>query len=176
MSEQQEAVHGAVELSYDPELRDYTEALRVRNRVGAAGRRQRKLVVAATGCLVVATLLSLARGADVPVPLPVALLLCGSLLFLSPWLMARQLFRFVRRQGEFRVRVDESGVSVDTRNSSTVIRWQAQPRYVETADLFVMLSDDKNATALTVIAKRGARAGSDVDRVRAIFDRHLTKV
>ncbi|MFE9816502.1 hypothetical protein [Streptomyces sp. NBC_00236] len=176
MSEQQEAAHGAVELSYDPELRDYTTALRVRNRVGVAGRRQRNLVVAATGCLVVATLLSLARGADVPAPLPVALLLCGSVLFLSPWLAARQLFRFVRRQGEFRVRVDESGVGVDTRNSSTVIRWQAQPRYVETADLFVMLSDDKNATALTVIAKRGARAGSDVDRLREIFDRHLTKL
>ncbi|MER7723455.1 hypothetical protein [Streptomyces sp. NPDC096323] len=176
MSEQQEAVHGAVELRYDPELRDYTAALRARGRVSAAARRQRILVGAATVCLVAATFLSLARGADMPAALPVALLVCGSLLFLSPWLVARQLFRFVRRQGEFRVRVEESGVSVDTHNASTVIRWQAQPRYMETADLFVMLSDDKNATSLTVIAKRGARDRSDVDRLREILDRHLTKV
>ncbi|MFI6960647.1 YcxB family protein [Streptomyces sp. NPDC050255] len=176
MSEQQEAVHGAVELRYAPELRDYTTALRARSRVSVGSRRQRILVVAATGCLVVATLLSLARGTDVPVGLPVALLLCGSVLFLTPWLVARQLFRFVRRQGEFRVRVDESGVGVDTDSTSTVVRWQAQPRYVETADLFVLFSDDKNATALTVIAKRGVRDGSDVDRLREIFDRHLTKV
>nr|WSW69329.1 hypothetical protein OG461_25785 [Streptomyces sp. NBC_00995] len=176
MSEQQEAVHAAVELRYEPELRDYTAALRARARASVGARRQRILMGAAAGCLVVATALSLARGADVPVWLPVALVFCGSLLFLGPWLTARQLFRFVRRQGEFRVRVDETGVSVDTDHSSTVVRWQAQPRYVETADLFVMLSDDRNATALTVMAKRGARTGSDVDRLRAIFDRHLTKV
>lgn len=175
MSEQQGTVHGGVELRYRPELRDYTVALRARNQVGVANRRQRILMVAATACLVAATLLSLARGADVPIPLPVALLFCVFLLFLGPWLTARQLFRFVRRQGEFRVRVDESGVSVDTDNSSVVVRWQAQPRYVETADLFVMLSDDKNATALTVIAKRGAQDRSDVDRLREIFDRHLAK-
>ncbi|MEV0784203.1 hypothetical protein AB0I52_14760 [Streptomyces sp. NPDC050423] len=175
MSEQQGTVHGGVELRYRPELRDYSVALRARNRVGVASRRQRILMVAATACLVAATLLSLARGTDVPVALPVALLICFVLLVLSPWLMARQLFRFVRRQGEFRVRVDESGVSVDTDNSSVVVRWQAQPRYVETTDLFVMLSDDKNATALTVIAKRGAQDRSDVDRLREIFDRHLAK-
>lgn len=168
-------MHGAVELRYRPVLRDYSAALGARNRVSAAGRRQRILGVAATGCAVVATSLSLARGTDVPVALLVALLFSGPLLLLSPRLMARQLFRFVGRQGEFRVRVEESGVSVDTDNSSAVVRWQAQPRYVETADLFVLLSDDKNATALTVIAKRGAQDRSDVDRLREIFDRHLTK-
>ncbi|MFD0023776.1 YcxB family protein [Streptomyces sp. NPDC058382] len=175
MSEQQGTGHGGVELRYRPELRDYSAALRARGRFSKAGRRQRTLAVAATGCLVAAVFLALARGADVPAVLPLGLLVCFSLLFLSPWLVARQVFRFVRRQGEFRVRVDEAGVTVDTDNSSTVIRWRAQPRYVETADLFVMLSDDKNATALTVIAKRGVQDRSDVDHLREIFDRHLTK-
>ncbi|WP_328900103.1 hypothetical protein OHR86_09100 [Streptomyces sp. NBC_00441] len=176
MNEQQGAVHGAVELRYRPELRDYTTALRARNRVSASGRRQRLLGVVATGCGVVATSLSLAKGSEVPLPLLAALLICGPLLFLGPWLMARQLFRFVRGQGEFRVRVEESGVAVDTDSTSAVVRWQAQPRYVETADLFVMFSDDRNATGLTVIAKRGARDGAAVDRMREIFDRNLTKV
>ncbi|WP_371796254.1 hypothetical protein [Streptomyces sp. NBC_01718] len=176
MSEQQGTVHGAVELRYRPVLQDYSAALRARNRVGAAGRRQRILGVAATGCAVVAIALSLVSGTDVPVPLLVALLFCGPVLLLSPWLVARQLFRFVGRQGEFRVRVEEFGVTVDTDNSSTVVRWQAQPRYLETAHLFVMLSDDKNAVGLTVMAKRGVQDPSDVDRLRDIFDRHLTKV
>ncbi|MFF5275511.1 hypothetical protein [Streptomyces sp. NPDC000133] len=176
MSEQQGTVHGAVELRYRPVLRDYSAALRARNRVGAAGRRQRILGVVATGCAVVAIALSLVSGTDVPVPLLVALLFCGPVLLLSPWLVARQLFRFVGRQGEFRVRVEESGVTVDTDNSSTVVRWRAQPRYLETADLFVMLSDDRNAVGLTVMAKRGVQDPSDVDRLREIFDRHLTKV
>ncbi|MEU2245623.1 hypothetical protein [Streptomyces sp. NPDC019224] len=175
MSEQG-TVHRAVELRYRPVLRDYSVALRARDRVSPAGRRQRFLGVATTGCAVVATSLSLAQGTDVPVPPLVALLLCGPVLLLRPWLMARQLFRLVARQGEFRVRVDESGVGVDTESSSTVVRWPAQPRYLETADLFVMLSDDKNATALTVIAKRGAQDRADVDHLREIFDRHLTKV
>ncbi|WP_406097122.1 YcxB family protein [Streptomyces sp. NBC_01013] len=175
MSEQQGAVHGAVDLRYRPVLQDYSAALRARNRVGSSGRRQRILGVVTTGCGVVAASLSLAEGTDVPVLMLVALLVSGPLLLLSPWLMARQLFRFVGRQGEFRVRVEESGVSIDTDHSSGVIKWQAQPRYVETADLFVMLSDDKNATALTVIAKRGVQDRSDVDRLREIFDRHLTK-
>ncbi|MER6117876.1 YcxB family protein [Streptomyces sp. NPDC001743] len=176
MSEQREAVHSAVELRYRPVLRDYSAALRARNRVGAAGRRQRILGMATTGCGVVALSLSLARDPDVPLPILLGLLICGPALLLSPWLMARQLFRFVGRQGEFRVRVDESGVGVETDSTSAVVRWQAQPRYAETADLFVLFSDDKDATGLTVIAKRGVRDGSDVDRLREIFDRHLTKV
>ncbi|MEU9089220.1 hypothetical protein [Streptomyces sp. NPDC048428] len=175
MSGQQGAVHGAVELRYHPVLRDYSAALRARNRVSATGRRQRILGVVTTGCAVVAASLSLATGSETPVALLILMLVCGPLLLLSPWLMARQLFRFVGREGEFRVRVEESGVSVDTDNTSAVVRWQAQPQYVETPDLFVMLSDDKNATALTVIAKRGAQDRSDVDRLREIFDRHLTK-
>ncbi|MFI5629088.1 YcxB family protein [Streptomyces sp. NPDC051664] len=175
MTEGQETVHGAVELRYRPVLQDYSMALRARNRVSAAGRRQRILGVAATGCAVVATALSLVRGTDVPVPLLAALLFCGPVLLLSPWLMARQLFRFVGRQGEFRVRIEESGVTVDTDNSSTVVRWQAQPRYLETADLFVMLSEDRNAVGLTVMAKRGAQDPADVDRLREIFDRHLKR-
>jgi len=176
MNEQHGAVHGAVELRYRPELRDYTTALRARNRVGASGRRQRLLGAVATVCALVALSLSLATDSEVPVPLLAALLLSGPLLLLGPWLTARQLFRFVRAQGEFRVRVEETGVSVETDNTSAAVRWQAQPRYVETAELFVLFSDDRNATGLTVIAKRGVQDRSDVDRVREIFDRNLTKV
>nr|WTB31107.1 YcxB family protein [Streptomyces sp. NBC_00830] len=175
MGEEQGTVHGAVELRYRPVLQDYSAALRARNRISAAGRRQRVLGAVAAVCGVASAVLTLVADGDVPLPLLVALLLCGPALLMSPWLMARQLFRFVARQGEFRVRVEESGVTVATDNSTTVVAWRAQPRYVETDDLFVLLSDDKNAVGVTVIAKRGAQDPSDVDRLREIFDRRLKR-
>jgi hypothetical protein len=95
-------------------------------------------------------------------PFVVGLSGAAVLLMLTPRLQARQIMKLAAVQGEFRAGVDDSGVRVTTDNSSTVVGWQAQPRYVETAEQFVLLSPDKNAVGFTVLPKRGhCRAAGD---------------
>ncbi|MDQ0796464.1 hypothetical protein [Streptomyces sp. B1I3] len=166
----------AVELKFRPTSQDCTGALRARARVSAESRRHRLL-----GCLLLAAEAALAGaelGLDVDFPVILYALGCvvGPLMFLTPWLTGRQMWGYVKRQGEFRVRVDEDGLTVAMDHSSGTVTWAAQPRYVETGELFVLLSDDRNATGITVLAKRGAAGPADVDRLRAMFDRHLTRV
>ncbi|WP_329299542.1 hypothetical protein OG410_14665 [Streptomyces sp. NBC_00659] len=51
-----------------------------------------------------------------------------------------------------------------------------QPQgYGADADAFVMFSPDKNAVGFTVLPERAARTPEDVDRLRAILDRNLTR-
>jgi hypothetical protein len=72
--------------------------------------------------------------------------------------------------------VTEGGVTVATDNSTASVNWAAQPRYRETARVFVLLSDDKNATGFTMLPKSSLTDPADVDRLRAILDRHLSRV
>jgi hypothetical protein len=82
----------------------------------------------------------------------------------------------VERQGTFRVTVTDAGLTLATDNSTTTLNWVAQPRYRETKDVFVMVSPDKKAVGFTVLPKRALRTPEDVDRLRAILDRNLTRV
>ncbi|MFD9504123.1 hypothetical protein [Streptomyces sp. NPDC060035] len=61
-------------------------------------------------------------------------------------------------------------------HSSGSFGWAAQPRYLETDGLFVLLGDDRNAIAVALLAKRGADGPAAVDRLRGIFDRRPTRV
>lgn len=101
---------------------------------------------------------------------------CVLLVAFMPRLVARQFQRLAERQGTFRVTVTDAGVTVTTDNSTTALNWVAQPRYREAADVFVMISPDKNASCFTVLPKRAVRAPGDVDRLRAILDRNATRV
>lgn len=56
------------------------------------------------------------------------------------------------------------------------VRWSVMPCYRETPELFVLLSDDKQATGLTLLPKRGLRDPGDLDRLRAVLDRHLRRL
>ena len=60
---------------------------------------------------------------------------------------------------------------VTTGDTPTIVGWGSLPRYAETAELFVMLSTDMNATGLTMLPKRGIQAPTDADRLRAVLDR-----
>ncbi|MGC5361489.1 YcxB family protein [Streptomyces sp. DT24] len=164
---------GAVELEFRPTVQDLTEALRARNRVGAAGRRQRLLLVLS---LVLGVAYAVGAGVAGLNPLPGGVLLVVAFaLLLSPWLQARQFHRMFERQGGFRARADETGLTLSNDNSVTTTYWRALPRFVETPNLFVLVSDDRNAVGMTVLAKRGVRDEAELDRLRAILDRHLQR-
>ncbi|MFJ7963772.1 hypothetical protein [Streptomyces sp. NPDC096324] len=171
----QRAGADVVELEYRPVVADFTSALKARRAISKAGRRQYAVL---GGVVVVAALQGqrALNGHGESLILTIWLVVCMPLILLSPWLMARQFQRLGERQGTFRVTVTDAGVTVATDNSTTELNWVAQPRYRETKDVFAMFSPDKKATSFTSLPKRAVRAPEDVDRLRAILDRHLTRV
>ncbi|WP_443042637.1 hypothetical protein [Streptomyces sp. NBC_00344] len=53
--------------------------------------------------------------------------------------------------------------------------WEAQPRYAEGRDVFVLLSSDKNATSFTMLPKRALRTPAEVDQLRSLLDQHAAR-
>jgi hypothetical protein len=174
----QQELQGAdtVGLEYRPTVGDFASAFRARRGVSRASRRQFWIL----GCFAVLFALQMAAhltgGEAAPFPLFVGMSVYGFLILLTPWLQARQFHRFAERMGTFRVTVTESGVTVTSDNTTASVNWAAQSRYRETADVFVMFSPDKNAIAFTVLPKRAVAAPADVDRLRTILDRNLSRV
>lgn len=95
---------------------------------------------------------------------------------LARWLTSRQMYALVGRQGEFRARVDGDGVRWTTRDSEIVQRWQLMNRYAETPTQFVLLSADKGGVGVGALPKRGFADPADVDRLREVLDRNLTRL
>ncbi|MGW5396627.1 hypothetical protein [Streptomyces sp. NPDC003952] len=168
-----------VEIVFRCTTADVAGALRARDAHTAAGRRKRwAFPLAGTFGLGVGALVMVTDGAVTGPPL--ALLACGVLLWtialFGAQLQARAFRGLLAKAGETRAVIDGSGAFVATASSHTRIGWAAQPTYVETADLFVMLSDDKGAVAMTVLPKRGIRPPADADALRAILDRNLRRL
>ncbi|MGW7523755.1 YcxB family protein [Streptomyces sp. NPDC054783] len=171
-----DAVQDVVELRYRPEAADFTSALRARLRVSRLGwiYRWTPFVM---GCGALVEIMSLARGDKHFSPgMLVSMVVATAVLALSPWLQARAFQRLAEQRGVFRVVVTESGVSVATDHTTASVAWAAQPRYRETARVFVLFSADKNATTFTTLPKRALADPADADRLRAILDRHLSRV
>ncbi|CAL9577701.1 hypothetical protein SUDANB145_04959 [Streptomyces sp. enrichment culture] len=165
----------AVELAYQPEYGDFTAALRARRRICKSVRLQRALLAVAAVCVVVSIVARVVTGEFDLFPM-IWIALVVVMMSLLPWIQARQLLALAARFGGHRATVTESGLTVTNDGSSTTVTWAAQPRYRETPELFVLFSDDKNVSCFTVLPKRGLRDGADADRLRAVLDRHLTRV
>ncbi|MFG2980034.1 YcxB family protein [Streptomyces sp. NPDC048258] len=169
----------AVELVYRATRADIAHALRVRDARTAQGRRRRGVFVFAGTLLLGLGLLALVDAESAP-GRPAGFLVGGTVLWafvlFGPQLQARAFGGLLEKAGEIRAVVDESGVQVAATATQTRIGWAAQPRYAETAEAFVMLSDDKGAVAMTVLPKRGVQDPADVDRLRAILDRNLRRL
>lgn len=165
----------AVELAYRPEYGDFTAALRARRRIRKGARLQRVLLAVAAVCAVAGIV---ARGVTGEFDLSpmVWIVLVVVMMLLLPWLQARQLLALAAGFGDHRATVTEAGLTVTNDATSTTVSWAAQPRYRETPELFVLFSDDKNVSCFTVLPKRGLGDGADADRLRAVLDRHLTRV
>ncbi|MFH8346897.1 YcxB family protein [Streptomyces sp. NPDC018045] len=164
-----------VEMSYRATIEDFREALRARMRAAPAGRRMRWLMALIAVLLFVFTIASWLVHGTVDVPLlvtPTAMLL---VLLFVPRLQARQFYRLADAGGACHTVVDESGITVTNQQQTSTLTWQAMARYTETPQAFVLFSGDKNASCLTILPKRGAPGPGDADRLRALFDQHLTR-
>ncbi|WP_329623556.1 YcxB family protein [Streptomyces sp. NBC_01255] len=95
---------------------------------------------------------------------------------LAPWLTARSFFLAVRAQGEATAVVDDDGARWTSRDTDTTIRWALMPRYVETPRLFVLLTAKKSGSGFAYLPKRGLAGPGEVDRLRAVLDRNISKV
>jgi hypothetical protein len=171
-----DADQGVVELEYQPVMQDFTGVLRERQRL----RRRAWTRYMALGLVTVAWLLNAlvaVAGTEKPnwfllIFMPALLVL----LLLTPRLQARAFLRLAVRNGTYRATVTDAGLTMTTDNSTTTVKWRAQPRYRETKDAFFTYSDDKNASCFTVLPKRGLRSPADADRLREILDRNQTRV
>jgi hypothetical protein len=173
------AAGAALELTYLPTRADVLDAVRVQMRYGSF-RRVRWLIPFSTVMAVFGTLMEF-FGSDEPDPVRVVFLVALGLLtlVLGPLLArlsARQMYGLVGRQGEFRARVDESGVRWTTRESETAQRWRMMTRYQETATQFVLLTADKARVGVAALPKRGFADPADVERLRTLLDRHATRL
>ncbi|MFJ2783144.1 MULTISPECIES: YcxB family protein [unclassified Streptomyces] len=182
-----------LELVYPPLYEDVSEAVRIRLRAAPWWRALRR--TARGACALALVIAALALLPPEPEPRTAALALLPpepeprtAALFaglglvavlaaeLIPVTTARSVFRAVRGQGEGRALVDESGGRWITRDTDTVIRWPMLPRYVETPRLFVLLTARGASTGFAYLPKSGLAGPADADRLRALLDRHLTRV
>ncbi|WP_327131965.1 hypothetical protein OG311_13230 [Streptomyces sp. NBC_01343] len=169
----------AVELVYRNTVNDFAGALRVRGaRTGAA--RRKRWLFSIVGTLSLIGGVALLAGDERDIARAVGLLVGGVLLWvigpLGPRLQARAFRGLLEKTGETRAVIDGAGVRLTATACDTRIGWAAQPTYAETDELFVMLSEDKRAVAMTVLPKRGAQSPADIDRLRAILDANLRRL
>ncbi|MBO1419873.1 hypothetical protein, partial [Streptomyces sp. FH025] len=144
-----------VEVRYTPTAADFRAAFAARDRGTVAGRRVRRKNRVLAGCAAAgAVLLTLASGAvrvQAVALAAIALVVAVGL----PWLRLRRVMRMVADKGEFRVVLDEVGVTVSNAVSVMPLAWREQPYYLETPELFVLLGGDEETHVLTVLPKRG---------------------
>ncbi|MEU9196536.1 YcxB family protein [Streptomyces hundungensis] len=168
-------VDGVV-LRYRLTAADYKEALVARTKGSASARRSRRLSIACCVLGVVLVVLMVATDSDIPVPVYVMPVLFGLLVWGTPRLQSRQFGKLSQEHGDYQTTVTDSDVIIAHQQATATMTWQAAPRYVETPRLFVLLSADKNATCLTILPKRGAPDEATAERLRALLDRHRTRV
>ncbi|MFI9105927.1 YcxB family protein [Streptomyces fildesensis] len=154
---------------------DFAGALKARRGKTTQGRLLRLIAVAGSVlCVLLLILWATGRGA-----FPWQMLLTAGItvavVAAQPGLTGRALAKGTQRNGEVRTTVDESGLLVATRTSSSTVSWQTFGRYVETDSAFILLSPDKNGTCLNILPKRAAAAPADIDRLRALLDGHLPR-
>ncbi|MFD7918159.1 YcxB family protein [Streptomyces sp. NPDC059740] len=172
-----EAAPQQVRLVYQLTRRDWREALAARARVSRAARWQRRLLLvclASVVCCYAALLIVAPERFTVQAAVaPVAFLLA---LLVLPRLRAAQLHRLTERNGALTVVAAADGLHVAHRLAAGHNSWQATPRYVETARLFVLLSGDPNASHLVALPKAGVQDPGGPDALRAVLDGHLRRV
>jgi hypothetical protein len=98
------------------------------------------------------------------------------LVFRAPHMTARQLLRANQHHGLMRVTVGEAGIRTLSAHADVRLAWANYGSYAESDSCFVLRSPDRAGYCAAVLLKRGARSPGDVDRVRALLDRHLSRV
>jgi hypothetical protein len=170
-----------VALAYLPTTADAVGAIRARTRTAPLGRLHKGVLLACSIVVLGVLVLNFAwlRDPGVTVACLAALALYALLIgvsVLNPVLVGRQVHRMLAPQGEFQAVVDDSGVRVTSRDSELAFRWPMLTRYIETDELFVLMTSDKRGVGIVVLPKRGAAEPADADRLKAGLDRNATRV
>lgn len=185
MAEDQDVATQSVELVYRPSMADISSAVRARGRLN---RRKYALRIALSfGLLFVVMAVGLyfvlGDSGSILVSVVSAALatLAGAVAGAVAYPVARRvqlraIHRFAEAQGECRTTVDDAGLRIKAADAESAFNWALYPRYMETEDLFVALSRDKNAVGVAMLPKRGLRDPADADGLRAILDRHALRV
>ncbi|MFF2193566.1 YcxB family protein [Streptomyces sp. NPDC058157] len=87
---------------------------------------------------------------------------------------AREQYEDMEAYGTCRTTVAEDGLTTTGGELSSTLEWRVFPRYFETDTLFVITT--KRTGIFFALPKRGAQDPADVDRVRAVLDRNLTRL
>ncbi|MFE5792460.1 YcxB family protein [Streptomyces sp. NPDC056503] len=175
-----DGVHDRVELAYTAVFADVHEAVRVS--LGAT-RWWRALRWVAYGAAVLALLIAalellLPGEPDTGTVAEMAGLgvAAVAVLHLMSRAVAWAFFRAVRAQGEVRAVVDAEGGRWSARDTQQTIRWAMLPRYVETDRLFVLLTPRQAGSGFAYLPRHGLAGPADADRLRALLDRHSSRV
>ncbi|MGP4083910.1 YcxB family protein [Streptomyces sp. KR55] len=161
----------AVELAFRPTRADILRGIQVRDRI-----RRLAPVRWAVAVLFAVFGVFLAFGGADAAPGVALSLLTAVLIWGTPRIQANHVFRTVSWQGEYRATVSDAGITVETEHTTLTQRWSLFRGYRETRDHLVLLSRDPNILILEVAPKRGLRTEEDVQRLRALLDRHLSRV
>ncbi|WP_406727631.1 YcxB family protein [Streptomyces sp. GD-15H] len=161
----------AVESAFRPTRTDILRAIQVRDRI------RRLAPVRWTFAVLFAGFAAFTAfgGADAA-PLAALSLLTAVLTWGTPRIQANHVFRTISWQGEYRTTVTDAGITVETEHTTLVQRWSLFRGYRETRDHLVLLSRDPNILVLEVLPMRSLRGEEDAQRLRALLDRHLSRV
>lgn len=88
------------------------------------------------------------------------------------WRVLRKVTAHARSQGEYTVRVTDEDVLFASAFSDYRRPWTSFGHYVETPELFLLVHDTGMGT-MSMLPKRGAGGGPEVEGLRAIVERHL---
>ncbi|MEV7003814.1 YcxB family protein [Streptomyces sp. NPDC093982] len=163
----------AVQLAYRPSPADTLVGLRVRQRIKRWGLVLRSVFLT---LWVAQWLLGTIGKGSVDVFSTVLFLLVVLMVGGYPRLQAAQVQRLVGWQGEYRTVVSPAGITTSSDHSTLIQKWSVLQGYRETRGHFVLLSRDPNILCLEVLPKHGLSTADDVDRLRALLDRHSTRV
>ncbi|MFI9617183.1 YcxB family protein [Streptomyces sp. NPDC052023] len=167
------AEEAAVRLVYRPQPADTLAGLRVRQRIMRWGLLLRSVFLTLwVGQWLVGTV---NRG-SADVVSTVLFLLVVLVVAGYPRLQAAHVQRIVGWQGEYRTTVSPAGITTSSDHSTLIQKWSVLQGYRETHAHFVLLSRDPNIMCLEVLPKHGLSTVDDVDRLRALLDRHSTRV
>jgi hypothetical protein len=167
-----------VVLEYEYQQADMTDAVRmVLRKRPKAGLVHHPVFLACVALLGAALLVSGLQGdGGGGLAFGVMLVVWPLLMFRVPHMTARGLLRANQHHGLMRVTVGEAGVWTMSAYADVRLAWANYGSYAESDRCFVLRSPDRAGYCAAVLLKRGARTPEDVERLRALLDRHLLRV
>ncbi|WP_314244870.1 YcxB family protein [Streptomyces kutzneri] len=168
----------SVELRYTPTVADMAEGLKARGR-SKAGRRQRLpfFLIGLVGPGYAAVLIAQDSGsAGSAAALAVVGLFGWAFALFGHRFMARSTRGLLAAAGECRAVVDGEGVTVDSTQGSTHLRWSALQGYAETPATFMVFTGDKQIIGGALLPKRGLADPAEQDVLRALLNGKLERI